>query len=36
MQEKIKIENYINEDLENSDSDRGSNNETESDIDNEE
>ena len=32
MQENIKIENYINEDLENSDSD----NETESDIDNEE
>ena len=29
IQEKIKIENYINEDLENSDS----NNETESDID---
>ena len=40
MQEKIKIENYINEDLENSDSDTefdsDSNNETESDIDNEE
>ena len=40
MQEKIKIENYINEDLEHSDSDsdsdRDSNNETESDIDNEE
>ena len=40
MQEKIKIENYINEDLENSDSDSDSdsdsNNETESDIDNEE
>ena len=40
MQEKIKIENYINEDLENSDSDSdsdsNSNNETESDIDNEE
>ena len=39
MQEKIKIENYINEDLENSDSDTesdsDSNNETESDIDNE-
>ena len=34
MQEKIKIENYINEDLENSDSDSDSNNETESDIDN--
>ena len=36
MQEKIKIENYINEDLENSDSDSDANNETESDIDNEE
>ena len=40
MQEKIKIENYINEDLENSDSDSesdsDSNNETKSDIDNEE
>ena len=36
MQEKIKVENYINEDLENSDSDSDSNNETESDIDNEE
>ena len=36
MQEKIKIENYVNEDLENSDSDSDSNNETESDIDNEE
>ena len=40
MQEKIKIEDYINEDLENSgsnsDSDSDSNNETESDIDNEE
>ena len=36
MQEKIKTENYINEDLENSDSDSDSNNETESDIDNEE
>ena len=36
MQEKIKNENYINEDLENSDSDSDSNNETESDIDNEE
>ena len=34
MQEKIKIENYINEDLENSESDSDSNNETESDIDN--
>ena len=28
-QEKIKIENYINEDLENSESDSGTNNETE-------
>ena len=40
MQEKIKIENYIYEDLENSDSDSESesdtNNETEPDIDNEE
>ena len=36
MQEKIKIENYINEDLENSDPDSDSNNETEFDIDNEE
>ena len=40
MQKKIKIENYINEDLENSDSDNesdsDSNNETQSDIDNEE
>ena len=36
MQEKIKIENYINEDLENSDCDSDSDNETESDIDNEE
>ena len=35
-QEKIKIENYSNEDLEDSDSDSESNNETESDIDNEE
>ena len=35
-QEKIKIENYINEDLENSESDNGSNDETKSDIDNEE
>ena len=39
-QEKIKIENYINEDLEDSDSDcesdSDSNNETESDIENEE
>ena len=37
IQEKIKIENYINEDLENSESDDdSSNDETESDIDNEE
>ena len=35
IQEKIKIENYINEDLENSESNSDSNNETESDIDNE-
>ena len=35
-QEKIKIENYINDDLEDSDSDSDSNNATESDIDNEE
>ena len=35
MQEKIKIENYINEDLEDSESDSDTNNETESDIDNE-
>ena len=35
-QEKVKIENYINDDLEDSDSDSGSNNETECDIDNEE
>ena len=34
-QEKIKIENYINKDLEDSESDSDSNNETESDIDNE-
>ena len=33
IQEKIKIENYINEDLENSGSDSDSNDETESDID---
>ena len=33
---KNKIENYINEDLENSESDSGSNNGTESDIDNKE
>ena len=32
-QENIKIENYINEDLENSESDSDTNNETESDID---
>ena len=36
IQEKLKIENYINEDLENSESDNDSNNETEPDIDNEE
>ena len=36
VQEKIKIVNYIDEDLENSESDSGSNNEAESDIDNEE
>ena len=35
-QEKLKIENYINEDLEDSESDSDSNNETESDTDNEE
>ena len=34
-QEKIKIENYINEDLEDSEYDSDTNNETESDIDNE-
>ena len=34
IQEKIKIENYINEDLEDGESDSDSNNETESDIDN--
>ena len=34
-QEKIKIENHINEDLEDSESDSDTNNETESDIDNE-
>ena len=33
LQEKIKIENYINEDLENSESDSDSNNETKSDSD---
>ena len=31
---KIRIENYINEDLENSESDSDSNNETESNVDN--
>ena len=36
IQEKIKTENYINNDLVNSESDSDSNNETESDIDNEE
>ena len=36
IQEKIKIENYINEDLVDSESDGSSNNETESDTDNEE
>ena len=36
IQEKKKTENYINEDLEKSESDSDSNNETESDIDNEE
>ena len=35
-QEKIKIKNYINDDLEDSDSDSDFNNETQSDIDNEE
>ena len=35
-QEKIKIENYINEDLEDSESDGDTNNETKSDVDNEE
>ena len=35
-QEKIKIENYINDDLESSESDSDFNNETESDIDNDE
>ena len=35
-QEKIKIENYMKEDLEDSDSDSDSNNDTESDIDNKE
>ena len=36
IQEKIKIENYINEDSEDTESDSDSNNETESDIDNKE
>ena len=36
IQEKMKIENYINEDLENSESDSNSSEETECDIDNEE
>ena len=36
IKEKKKIENYINEDLEKSESDSDSNNETESDIDYEE
>ena len=36
IQEKIKIENYINEELEESESDSDPNNVTESDIDNEE
>ena len=36
IQEKIKIENYINEDLVGSESDNSSNDETGSDIDNEE
>ena len=35
IQEKIKIENYINEDLEDTESDSVTNNETESDNDNE-
>ena len=34
LQEKTKIENYINNDSENSESDSDSNNETESDVDN--
>ena len=34
-QEKVKIENYINEDLEDSESDSDTNNETGPDIDNE-
>ena len=36
IQEKIKTESYIDEDLEKSESDSDSNNETESDIDNDE
>ena len=36
IQEKIKIKNYINEDLEDSESDDSFNSETECDIDNEE
>ena len=36
IKEKIRIENYINEDLENSESDSDSNNETESDTENDE
>ena len=36
IQEKVKIVNYIDEDLENGESDSVSNNETKSDIDNEE
>ena len=36
MQEKIKTENYIDEDLEESESNSYSNEETESDIDNDE
>ena len=35
IQEKIKIENYINEDFEDSDCDSDSNNDTKPDIDNE-
>ena len=36
IQEKIKIKNYINKDFEKSESDNNSNDETKSDIDNEE
>ena len=36
IKEKIKTENYIDEDLEKGESDRNSNDETESDIDNDE